>query len=135
MKCVQLPATLRPDGSLGLEAADVRAQMVKDLAAGLKPCAIQLNHGTTGTSSYDPVGDYESLARDYPDLWIHVDGAYAGSSWILPEFQHHAKNVEKVATSFNFNGSKVRRRGGRDALLYVILCDTVWCCVVLCDAV
>jgi glutamate/tyrosine decarboxylase-like PLP-dependent enzyme len=76
MKCVQLPATLRPDGSLGLEAADVRAQMVKDLAAGLKPCAIQLNHGTTGTSSYDPVGDYESLARDYPDLWIHVDGAY-----------------------------------------------------------
>ena len=69
------------------------------------PCAVQLNHGTTNTSSTDPIGDFEGLVAKY-DLWLHVDAAYAGASWILPEYQSTVKDIQRVATSFNFNGSK-----------------------------
>ena len=79
---------------------------------------MQLNYGTTNTSSNDPVGDFEAIVEQ-ENLWLHVDAAYAGPSWTLPEFQHRFKDVERIATSFNFNGSKWFLCGFDSAFLWV----------------
>ena len=88
-----------------LRAADLAERLAHDKAQGLVPCVLQLNHGTTNTSSHDPVAEFASLAADH-GLWLHVDAAYAGASWLLPSQQQHARAVAEAATSFNFNGSK-----------------------------
>ncbi|TAE61585.1 MAG: aspartate aminotransferase family protein, partial [Bacteroidetes bacterium] len=38
-------------------------------------------------------------------IWLHVDAAYAGSAFILPEYQHYMKGIEH-ADSFVFNPHK-----------------------------
>ena len=106
IRVVKIPARMSADGkNFGLQACDLAERIAADKSKGLIPVAVQLNYGTTNTSSNDPVGDFEALVKE-ENLWLHVDAAYAGPSWTLPEFQHRFADVERVATSFNFNGSK-----------------------------
>jgi aromatic-L-amino-acid/L-tryptophan decarboxylase len=64
------------------------AQAVEaDLAAGLRPCCVTATVGTTSTTSVDPVPAIADIAERH-GMWLHVDGAYAGSAAILPEFRH-----------------------------------------------
>jgi len=39
------------------------------------------------------------------DLWLHIDAAYAGSSFICPEYRPILNGVE-LADSFTFNPHK-----------------------------
>ncbi len=55
-----------------------------DFAAGRKPCAVVATTGTTGTTALDPIGAIAAVAHRH-GLWLHVDGALAGSAMILPE--------------------------------------------------
>lgn len=79
---------------------------------------VQLNYGTTNTSSNDPIEDVAQVAKEF-GLWLHVDAAYAGVSWILPRFQARTKALEAAADSFNFNGSKWFLCGFDSAFLWV----------------
>ncbi len=54
-------------------------------------CAVVATVGTTSTTSVDPVA--ETAARK-GDVWLHVDAAYAGSSWVCPELRWSAAGVE-----------------------------------------
>uniref|UniRef100_A0A8C0SXQ6 Aromatic-L-amino-acid decarboxylase n=1 Tax=Canis lupus familiaris TaxID=9615 RepID=A0A8C0SXQ6_CANLF len=45
------------------------------------------------------------VAGNKEDMWLHIDAAYAGSSFICPEFRHLLNGVE-FADSFNFNPHK-----------------------------
>ena len=65
----------------------------RDLAAGRKPCALVATTGTTATTAMDPVGEMARVAQKY-GLWLHVDGAMAGSAMILPECRHLWAGVE-----------------------------------------
>jgi len=67
---------LRPDA---LEAA-----IAADRAAGRKPCAIVATTGTTTSTALDPLAAIAATAQRH-GLWMHVDGALAGSAMILPE--------------------------------------------------
>ena len=109
---------LEQTGNYGITAADVEAQIIKDLAAGLQPCLIQLNYGTTNTCGYDIMNGFDELRNKYK-VWIHVDAAYAGSTWSLPEFQPRSKEVEQVADSINVNASKWMLCGFDTSLLYL----------------
>ncbi len=106
------------DGSYGLRPDDLAAQIREDRAQGLIPCAVQLNYGTTNTSSNDEIESFGQLASE-EGLWLHVDAAYAGASWILPQFRPRTAAVERVADSFNFNGSKWFLCGFDSAFLWV----------------
>ncbi len=55
-----------------------------DLAAGRQPCAVVATTGTTATTAVDPLAPLADLCRAH-GLWLHVDGAMAGSAMILPE--------------------------------------------------
>ncbi len=65
----------------------------RDLAAGLKPCAIAVTTGTTTTTALDPLAPLAATARRHA-LWLHVDAAMAGSAMILPECRWMWEGIE-----------------------------------------
>ena len=74
-------------------------------AADLHPYYLTTSMGTTSTCAVD---DFESIAhikRKYPELWVHIDAAYAGAALICPEYQHHSAKFA-FADSFDMNMHK-----------------------------
>jgi aromatic-L-amino-acid decarboxylase len=55
-----------------------------DLLDTADACAIVATVGTTSSTSADPLPE---IAACKGDAWLHVDAAYAGSSWVCPEFR------------------------------------------------
>lgn len=76
---------MRPD-ALG-------AAIQADIERGLTPCAIVATVGTTTTTALDPVEAIASIAHQH-HLWLHVDGAMAGSAMILPECRWMWQGIE-----------------------------------------
>lgn len=67
-------------------------------AKGLEPFYFTATLGSTATCAVDDLEGIAELAKEYPDMWIHVDAAYAGSALILPEYQHLSKPMEHFGT-------------------------------------
>jgi len=78
-----------------------------DIAAGLRPCAVVAAVGGTATTSIDPLMPIAAVARRH-GLWLHVDGAMAGSAMILPECRWMFDGVEAAWSSTPTNGSAHR---------------------------
>eukprot|EP00755_Sulcionema_specki_P010306 Sspe_Gene.6827::Locus_2295_Transcript_1_1_Confidence_1.000_Length_1585::g.6827::m.6827/K01593/DDC; aromatic-L-amino-acid decarboxylase len=114
LKVHKVPCKRLPDGNFGITAEDVQQAMRDDKEKGLVPCLALLAHGSTNTCGYDDVTGFRDMG-----IWVHVDAAYAGASWVLPEYQSRAKSVAQVATSFNVNGSKWLHCGMDSAMLWV----------------
>jgi len=72
------------DAEYGIEPAALEAAIERDLAAGLKPCAIVATTGTTTSTALDPLDKLAAIAASH-QTWLHVDAAMAGSAMILPE--------------------------------------------------
>ena len=90
-------------------------RLAGELAAG-DVAAVLATVGTTSTTSVDPVRAIGDLARAH-GAWLHVDAAYAGSSWVCPETRWSADGVE-LADSLVVNPHK---------WLYVPMdCSVLW---------
>ncbi|MEO6594422.1 MAG: pyridoxal-dependent decarboxylase [Planctomycetota bacterium] len=72
------------DEHRALDARALARCIETDLALGLRPCAIVATTGTTTTTAMDPIGACAEIAERHR-MWLHVDGAMAGSAMILPE--------------------------------------------------
>src|SRR5919199_6985766 len=91
-------------------SVDALAQAIeRDLAAGRRPAAVVATGGTTATTALDPLEPLVALARRH-DLWLHVDGALAGSAMILPECRWMWQGVQ-AADSLVLNPHKWLRGG------------------------
>ncbi|XVE48491.1 hypothetical protein DITRI_Ditri01bG0005900 [Diplodiscus trichospermus] len=75
-----------------------------DAEAGLIPFFLCPTVGTTSTTAVDPIRPLCEVAKEH-GMWVHVDGAYAGSACICPEFRHFIDGIEN-ADSFSFNAHK-----------------------------
>ena len=84
---------IETDVNHALRADRLEALIQEDLATGKKPCAIVASTGTTATTALDPIEECVRIAQKY-NLWLHVDGAMAGSAMILPECRWMWKGVE-----------------------------------------
>jgi aromatic-L-amino-acid decarboxylase len=85
--------------------ADALAEaVVTDIERGRRPCAIVATTGTTATTALDPLEPLAELAAAY-GLWLHVDGAMAGSAMIVPEYRWMWQGIER-ADSLVFNPHK-----------------------------
>ncbi|PRQ55467.1 putative aromatic-amino-acid transaminase [Rosa chinensis] len=82
----------------------LRLTISSDLEEGLVPLFVCATIGTTATTAIDPLEALCHVAKEY-GVWVHVDGAYAGSACICPEFRHFIDGVEG-ANSFTFNPHK-----------------------------
>lgn len=88
--------------NFGVTAQELRKTIEELKAKGLEPFYFTVTIGSTGTCAVDDLEGIADVARDYPDLWIHVDAAYAGSALICPEYQHLCPPLAHF-DSFNFN--------------------------------
>jgi aromatic-L-amino-acid/L-tryptophan decarboxylase len=82
----------------------LQAAIEADIRGGKKPFCVVATVGTTSAGSVDPVAAVAAIAEKY-NLWMHVDGAYAGAAAILPEKHWVLEGVER-AHSFVTNPHK-----------------------------
>jgi aromatic-L-amino-acid/L-tryptophan decarboxylase len=75
-----------------------------DLSAGLVPCFVCATVGTTSSNAIDPLPEIGRICREH-GLWLHVDGAMAGTAALCPEFRHIHDGLE-LADSYAFNPHK-----------------------------
>jgi len=81
------------DDAFRMKPEALEAALARDRAAGALPMAIVATAGTTSTASVDPVRRIgEIAARE--KVWFHLDGAYAGSATICPEYRWLWDGVE-----------------------------------------
>jgi aromatic-L-amino-acid decarboxylase len=72
---------------------------------GLVPYYLTVSLGTTNTCAVDYFEEIADILNDWPDIWVHVDAAYAGSALSCPEYQHYAKTFASF-DSVDFNMHK-----------------------------
>ncbi|KAH7380499.1 pyridoxal phosphate-dependent transferase [Phaeosphaeria sp. MPI-PUGE-AT-0046c] len=83
--------------------ADALRQTIKECKAkGIEPFYFTATLGSTGTCAVDDLVGIAELSKEYPDIWIHVDAAYAGSALVCPEYQHLCPPIAHF-DSFNLN--------------------------------
>lgn len=80
------------------------AQIKKDRAEGLVPCFVSATVGTTSSNGLDPLRAIGVLCRA-ENIWLHVDGAMAGTAALCPEHRYIQDGVE-LADSYCFNPHK-----------------------------
>jgi len=107
---------LEPDADLALRGATLAQAMEEDRAMGLVPFFVSATLGTTSCTSFDNLAEIGPIAHE-AGTWLHVDAAYAGNSFICPEFQYLMKGID-YAMSFNCNPNKW--------LLTNFDCSTMW---------
>ncbi|MGE3847302.1 MAG: pyridoxal-dependent decarboxylase [Gammaproteobacteria bacterium] len=92
------------DARLAMDAAALAAAVAADRAAGLTPFFVCASVGTTSSLAVDPVPAIADLCKQ-EGLWLHVDGAMAGSAALCPEFRDLHAGLE-AADSYCFNPHK-----------------------------
>ncbi|KAF2426266.1 dopa decarboxylase-like protein [Tothia fuscella] len=97
--------TARREDDFGLRSADLRRELERCKSDGLIPYYLTVTLGTTSTCAVDYFEEIAEVIQDYPDLWVHVDAAYAGAALVCPEYQHLTKSFDKF-NSFDFNMHK-----------------------------
>ncbi|THD21624.1 Aromatic-L-amino-acid decarboxylase [Fasciola hepatica] len=90
--------------------------VLEDLNNGLIPFFCTATLGTTGCCAFDHLEEIGQICKKY-NIWLHVDAAYAGSSFICPEYRPLLNGIEH-AMSFVFNPHKW--------LLVNFDCSCVW---------
>lgn len=81
------------DATYAMCAAALEAAIQRDLARGLRPCAVVATTGTTTSTALDPVAGLAAIAARHA-IWLHVDAAMAGSAMILPECRWMWQGIE-----------------------------------------
>lgn len=82
------------DENFRIKVDELDKRIAKDISEDKKPFAIVGNLGTTNTGSIDPLDALADIKDKY-NLWLHVDGAYGGSSLISPIYRNLATGVER----------------------------------------
>lgn len=108
---------LEPDEHGSLRSETLLQAMEDDEQQGLVPFFVSLTLGTTGSCAFDALAEIGAELQRHPGIWIHVDAAYAGNSFICPEMKYLLNGIE-YADSFNTNPNKW--------LLTNFDCSTLW---------
>ena len=68
--------------------------LARELERGDVACVVA-TVGTTSQTAVDPVPEVADLCEE-AGAWLHVDAAYAGSSWVCPELRWSQAGVERA---------------------------------------
>lgn len=93
-------------------------EMIKeDIAEGLIPFFYDASIGATETGAIDQIPEISDICKKY-GIWLNIDAAYLGSTWICPEFRGNQKGIENV-DSIAINFSKLGFIGMGGSLLFI----------------
>jgi len=92
------------DGRFAMRPEELRRRIEEDRRAGKLPFFVCATVGTTSAGAVDPLPEIGALCREQ-GLWLHVDGAMAGTAALCPEFRPMLRGLE-LADSYCFNPHK-----------------------------
>ncbi len=92
------------DETFAMRPAALAEAIAADRRAGRVPCFVSTTVGTTSSNAMDPLPEIGKICRG-EGLWLHVDGAMAGTAALCPEFRHFQAGLE-LADSYCFNPHK-----------------------------
>ncbi|XP_023318683.1 aromatic-L-amino-acid decarboxylase-like [Trichogramma pretiosum] len=105
MICLVKLRILNADDQSSLRGHTLETAILEDLSKGLIPFYVSTTLGTTGCCAFDKLIEIGPVVKRFPGTWLHVDGAYAGNSFICPELRYLMDGIE-FADSFNTNPNK-----------------------------
>ncbi len=86
-----------------IEISSLRAMILADLSAGMKPFCVVGNAGTVNTAANDSMDEIYAICQEF-GLWFHVDGAFGSLAKLTPEFSVKLQAIEKAdSLSFDFH--------------------------------
>lgn len=94
-----------PTSNYSLTGPLLKAKIEELKAQGLEPFYLTLTLGTTATCAIDNFAEIIEVLKEYPEIWVHVDAAYAGAALICEEYQHLTTGFENF-DSFDMNMHK-----------------------------
>ncbi|PPQ95321.1 hypothetical protein CVT26_008166 [Gymnopilus dilepis] len=96
------------EDELALRGEVLRTALEEDVGRGRRPFILIVTVGTTSTGAVDNMPEIREVAKDYPDLWIHVDAAWAGMALSCPETRDklYLEEINAFADSFCTNFHK-----------------------------
>jgi len=92
------------DGAYAMRPDALDRAIRADRAAGLTPCYAVATVGTTSSHAIDPLRPIGEICRR-EGIWLHVDGAMAGTAALCPEFRWIHDGLD-LADSYCFNPHK-----------------------------
>jgi aromatic-L-amino-acid decarboxylase len=95
----------RHEDKFALRGNDLKRALEDCRREGLIPYYLTVSLGATGTCAVDEFEEIAEVLKEWPEIWVHVDAAYAGSALVLPEYQHLTKTFDQFH-SFDFNMHK-----------------------------
>nr|QQY02466.1 tyrosine decarboxylase [Cryptocotyle lingua] len=108
---------IEPDQDFTMQGSALQEVIEEDRKRGLIPFFVCATIGSTSCCSFDNLASIGPVCQQN-DLWLHVDGSYAGNACICPEFRHHLDGIE-YAWSFNINPNKWLLVGFDCSLMWV----------------
>ena len=84
---------LDPDEHYSLRGSTVEKVIKDDKINGLIPFFVSCTLGTTSCCSYDNLIEIGNVCKR-EEIYLHVDGAYAGSALICEEFRYFSAGLE-----------------------------------------
>ena len=78
-----------------MDTSALDAMIASDKAAGLTPCAVVCNLGSTGTGALDPVAEVISICHRHA-VWCHVDACIGGPILLMDEFSDYRESVAQA---------------------------------------
>jgi aromatic-L-amino-acid/L-tryptophan decarboxylase len=95
---------IEADGSFAMRPEVLARRLRQDRQAGLTPCFVCATVGTTSSGAADPLARIGAICQEQ-GVWLHVDGAMAGTAALCPEFRYLHAGLE-LADSYCFNPHK-----------------------------
>lgn len=83
----------------------LEAQIIVDINEGFIPTYVNATAGTTVLGAFDPIDKIADITEKY-QIWLHVDGAYAGSVIFSDKYKYLVKGIER-SNSFSYNAHKM----------------------------
>lgn len=93
------------EDDLAMTGKGLQSALEKCKRDGLYPFYLTTTLGTTSTCATDRFEEIKQSIQSHPDLWVHVDAAYAGAALICEEYQQLARPFDAF-DSFNINMHK-----------------------------
>ena len=95
----------RMEDDLAMTGAGLQSILEECTKEGLEPFYLTTTFGTTATCATDRFREIRDVIQSWPELWVHVDAAYAGAALVCPEYQHNAEHFGAF-DSFDMNMHK-----------------------------
>lgn len=91
-----------PEDAYALRGSQLRKAIAEETGKGRRPFFIIATIGTTSSGAVDNLSEIREVVREHPDIWLHVDAAWAGVALSCPELRAQLLLDEVNAVAYSF---------------------------------